>query len=437
MLLAIDRDVRADDAERLTSWRTYILSVTMRFEHLPTQEAIFARHVTLRENAVAQYHAIAHTTLQKIYMIVRFKEKMEAERGPQSALSLAKWFDDNVQQCSTSDRITKSFIDNALTISERVLTIPEVMQIITASDADKGHKSPWNSITRIHRMLTKARTQSNIIWAFQCINDGSLSGELDDADLAVSKLVGDGCPANRGLLDLIAFKREMRNYFFGSYMDKFPFPEDAKRGIRNVLANHANWRSQLKPFEGKKETTKLDLTWQSTWPKSAIMLLNLIEGIVYKTTFDCSLRTAVRAQKSCEECLEYQAFAEKVSDMEEQLESENNDASPTRLQNAEEGDAEIVEGDESREPACSDAQKAAELLPWREHAQRILSRNCKFLVEDTATRTQLAGHIHESHIGHTLGVHNKEYVAILADPALSGETITSRVADQESAGRCA
>ncbi len=42
-----------------------------------------------------------------------------------------------------------------------------------------------------------------------------------------------------------------------------------------------------------------------------------------------------------------------------------------------------------------------------------------------------------SHIGHTLGVHNKEYVAILADPALSGETITSRVADQESAGRCA
>ncbi len=75
---------------------------------------------------------------------------------------------------------------------------------------------------------------------------------------------------------------------------------------------------------GKKET-KLDLTWQSTWPKSAIMLLSLVEGIVYKTTFDCSLRTAVRAQKSCEECLEYQAFAEKVSDMEEQLESENNE----------------------------------------------------------------------------------------------------------------
>ena len=106
-------------------------------------------------------------------------------------------------------------------------------------------------------------------------------GFLEVGDCSVKKL-------NKELCALALLKRGFHEYFLTDFVDKHPFPLNAKTTIRNVLANHEMVRKKLSSYPGDPP---VELSWQSTQQASTVQLLELIEGIVYGDHYDATLRT--------------------------------------------------------------------------------------------------------------------------------------------------
>ena len=67
-----------------------------------------------------------------------------------------------------------------------------------------------------------------------------------------------------------------------------------------------------------------DLSWMKGWPKSADLILQFFDAVVYTNSLDASLRTGLKHRKSPEEILQYGAFQERLDEVLEALKTEAN-----------------------------------------------------------------------------------------------------------------
>lgn len=195
----------ADDV--LEGWLQVMLTTMFMFEELPTQDSRSARADTLRENAVADYHGYAWTVLQKIWHFGLFRARKERELGSLSAARVASlynedfcfikvaqllpgqvsgnilverfFYDDDehddknlddddddemfcLQERSTaqdSEAVTESWVDQALTVWQRMLTCRQISSILEDMDCRYGHDAPLNGIVQYQLLISKTRTQ--------------------------------------------------------------------------------------------------------------------------------------------------------------------------------------------------------------------------------------------------------------------------------------
>jgi hypothetical protein len=209
-------------------------------------------------------------------------------------------------------------------------------------------------------------------------------------------------------------KHKMLKYCMGALADKLELPGDMRDQMHCVLQSHGKYRECLHPRE---ETAKLpDLTWRAGWPRSAIMFLSFVEGLVYGEDYDAALRIAVRSSKAPIDVMEYDSISSKWADILEtrKKEREAKDGSPA----AAAGDGDTAAGqsrmrdEDGRASATAAAgadaagdEGATDKL--QQEAERTVNSNILLVVEPES-QTELKQKIMSSYFGKIAGTEHKE-----------------------------
>ena len=64
-----------------------------------------------------------------------------------------------------SEKITASWIDQALTVWDRMIKVPSVAALMLKMDHDYGHDAPLNGIVAMQGLVSKTRTED---WTLEC-----------------------------------------------------------------------------------------------------------------------------------------------------------------------------------------------------------------------------------------------------------------------------
>ena len=90
--------------------------------------------------------------------------------------------------------MSASFIDCALTINRRVLTIPACAELLRAMDDDYGTRGPFDSVFKIQTIINRSKTPSAIAWVLECVVDQLRMQQLGVGDFSTRKLDSLHCP---------------------------------------------------------------------------------------------------------------------------------------------------------------------------------------------------------------------------------------------------
>jgi hypothetical protein len=284
-VLAVYRDIKAGvDELVLQAWRRVMLTIPYRFELHENREQVFFRAFALREELVTSHAVVARTAFQRIYEIARFKAMAEADMGRTlSAEAVATVYRARASSFG-GDVYTAGFVDNALTVHERALKLPEIRGMIIKVEDIVGLNSPFNSITKLVSIVKRCRAIPNsnmrpdeiLIWIFGWITDLVVSGVYNPEDLTVRVLSGEqGKPGNSGLLSLGHLKLSVFRYFVEVLMPKANVLPDAIRLIEAKMSTHVDYRKNYLSFSVEVE---VDSAWQGTLPESGRMALSIIEA---------------------------------------------------------------------------------------------------------------------------------------------------------------
>lgn len=416
-LRAIARDARqAGDGDvkplaTMMAWRHSVLTCTCEFKILETEEALYFEAFNLRERLITDVSALARTTYQRIHEIVLFKQRIGKVLGSTvTNKRLAEEFNKHAKLASASEEVTTEFVQHSLAIFERALKIPAVVAAIQELEAKCNVKSPFDSVHKLYGIVARAGTPEAIEWVFNSVADKVMSGAASAADFSVALLLGKkgtGAGSGRGLTDLYILKHNMLKHLLGPQADKLELPSDVRERLNHVLADHANYRVCLHP---RAETTQApDLTWRAGWPRSAIMFLSLIEGLVYGEDYDPALRVAVRSCKAPADVMEYDSISAKWAEVLEARKKEREEQ--TKAATASSGDADAAAGAESRmrddesracaaPPAAEGAGEETDRL--QQEAERTVNSNILLVVEPES-QTELKQKIMSSFFGKLSG----------------------------------
>ena len=193
-LFAIQRDIMLGEdevgADALGTWCAALLSVPFHFQVVDTDEKTYMMSVQMRESVGAEYNVAYYTALQRIYMIQRFVELEKAKHGGEPSIPKIVQAYQAVKWAKQSEHVTPHFIEAAMLIWRRALSIIEVRELITNLDQDFAHQNPLNRVTSLDAIVKKVKKHEMIVWVFQAIDHGFRNNYLVSADLSHEKLTG-------------------------------------------------------------------------------------------------------------------------------------------------------------------------------------------------------------------------------------------------------
>ena len=147
-----------------------------------------------------------------------------------------------------------------------------------------------------------------MIWIFAACADCQRMGFTDPGAFSLRSMATSA--TKKGILDLLLFKKSMRDYLLTSWMPRKAFPDNVKAQLKDVTVSHETYRAKLRPYTldnlGKEiEPKPVNLEWKKGWPRSAELFLQLLEGLAFDKEYDPSLKNGIKNRKAPEELLDY------------------------------------------------------------------------------------------------------------------------------------
>jgi hypothetical protein len=130
-----------------------------------------------------------------------------------------------------------------------------------------GHKSPFDTINKLHIICFKARTRDNIFWVIESVVHYSKAGLMDNC--AVSGRMWKGFGNNKGLVELLVCKNTLRASLLLKWV-LWHCLNKIKSQIGTVLKSAASYRSHMYG-EG--------LMWQGKLNPHSLRFFELMEAI--------------------------------------------------------------------------------------------------------------------------------------------------------------
>ena len=185
------QEVEAGTADQsvLLQWRQVMLTATFAFEVIPSGEPRYWRAQNLRQGLIEVGLVAQLSVRQWIYDVVGFKVAKEKEfQKAVSATTLAKLYNDNVRWAGSSESLSDSFVDQAITVYRRVLSLPDARACLEWAEENMLTTYPWRNMKALHAIVERCTTSVKIVWAVQGVTDLFRMGLLEVAKLTGSKL---------------------------------------------------------------------------------------------------------------------------------------------------------------------------------------------------------------------------------------------------------
>ena len=295
---------KAPDAD-IRKWRAALLSCSFEFCVIPEDKLRF-RAMQLREDARTDADAVQWTALQKIWVVM-------CEWTPgvtTSAAKLAKKFSDNLKQSTRSEKYSVTFIDSALTVHQRLLSLPRCKALLVELDTLAGIDSPFNSVFKLNHLVSKCKTPSCIESTLFKMIHGWRLGHLELEDFATRKL-------HEWLIQMYILKDKMQHYLLNDFVAKHKFPIEDVVQIRAAFADTDSARKKLANYPSELPA---DTYWKSTMCDASQEFCAFVENMCIGTDYNGTLKTALKAIREPAAVLGYQHIKDAVERVLENLE---------------------------------------------------------------------------------------------------------------------
>jgi hypothetical protein len=350
--------------------------------------------------------------------------------------------------------VSVNFIDNSITIYERLLNLRRVREVLTeAEEQCKVGRNPFEHITKLLAIVSKSPNPESMIWVVETLWDMTKVKNFPEPPSLRAfsgQMSGSG---GKGLVELQSFKMEMRKYFTADALIPRNWATDVKTTIQNVFDSLESYRFKC----GYPNNLVKDQTWRAGWPESADAYFRLVEAVVFTDAYDAVLKVAVKSRKSPSETMKLDALAELVADIDEGIVDEGkaaiDEATTTTLEindddvgmdaaaddDADGGDAADVQSkghtalDKLEAFAARTASAKMNLSPASElikemaaHALRLIQTHVIIIVEDGLSddelATAIAGSVSGSYHCNSKQATATNYSCIVFDSKLLGES---------------
>ena len=190
LLFSIQAAVKSKaDQSVLQAWRRVLLTVPFSFEVVALGEPRFWRAQNLREEAVEHGLTVRLSTVQRIYDIAGFKAAKDSVAGANlGADKIAALYEKHLKQAKGAETINKTFVDIAITVHKRLLSLDSCRQILAACDVEFITDNPWKSIYALQALVDRASSAGLIQWSLEGLMDGWRMKFLDKSVFFVNKL---------------------------------------------------------------------------------------------------------------------------------------------------------------------------------------------------------------------------------------------------------
>ena len=248
-------------AHELLQWKRVLLSVPCIFERVDSVDMIYARACDIRLEHAGIARAVQFSARQTIYSIISFKQSKEIGGMKFSAELISQFYDAHVKKIPGQEALhRKSTIDAAITIHERLFSIPECELMIHQRDEMVGPKSTFNSIWKLQEIVSRGQTRKKITCLVEGFIDMLKSGKMTDAEITTAAIKGG---SSKSMSDVIFQMQRVKSYLMGEWLDSTELPSYMKQRVRAIFGNISTYRSLYNPYPGGS----VDLTWLNSWPK--------------------------------------------------------------------------------------------------------------------------------------------------------------------------
>lgn len=420
LVLAVARDIeRSEDTEVLQKWRWVFLTHSIEFHRADTHQERYFMSLQMREDILALEKACARTVLQRVFEVAKFNEWVSKTHGEIGAAALADLYEKNIRMASNSEtRVTKGFVDSALTVHKRLLSSQIARDVMLK--LDNLPNNPLESISKLQAIVSKGSTQVNVdrimvgIW-HALHQDPPVSA----ADLTKDALRGTDTN-NKGFCDLILYKYAVRDFMFG-------------KGAVEMEIMDSQWLNQAKPYFHTQLAVAETNAWRVGSTPGEAQYVDLLEQAFAGKRWDKVLTCLSRQSKPPAAFFEANGVAEEVAIIKGVIDAEKAASRPVVVveegddQEEEDADGEVIQ---VKEGAQTVSIKVKALPPARRdliaaHHTSIAAKVdnlVSFIDMDSFTQAELKKTVAGAAVGGGVDASGEPAcVAILYDLKLSGE----------------
>eukprot|EP00969_Alexandrium_andersonii_P329121 14542368-Alexandrium_andersonii.AAC.1 len=164
--------------------------------------------------------------------------------------------------------MTKTFIDNCLTVNDRVLAVPRCRRVVfKGEEVFTPQDNPFDTVNKLHILVTKAQTEEKILWCLEAIIDGVQSRAFHADDVTGRQL--KGAEGGKGLIDQLLLTRDL----WVRLTTETIHTNGWKSADIEVLLTVLGSPEAYYKAHGKDD----NLMWQKGWPESLIRFYELLE----------------------------------------------------------------------------------------------------------------------------------------------------------------
>ena len=316
-LVAIARDVDAQNDAAIDQWQEFLLSTTFSFRVIENNDDFVFAHMQLREDAAIDYELVRMSALARMVDVSVYCDRVFRERGVRlSAVQLSNEFG-RLKLAESSEAISDTFVELALNVHNKlVVRAPGVFTMLLKMDDELGVNNPLDGITKVHGLLT--RFKERVVWGFELLVDLYNNGGLRNEQFSVRNLKGSGPVAQaKGLADVIYTKYDILQHLLEWIADQ-KIDTSVKQKIRDISTNvktfrdHAgcSWNSSAKPSDKK---------WKSSWSDAANHMVALVETVVFSTCYDDIILQNIKHKKGIPSLLEQSPLDELITEITDSL----------------------------------------------------------------------------------------------------------------------
>ena len=297
-------------------WRKVLLTQQCCLAIVPVGDERYWKAQNLREEMVDKGESVKRTVVQRIYDIAGFKiDKEEELKVVLSSEKIATMYKTKMKFARSSEPVSDSFVDTAITTYKRILGNPVNQEILSYCDEHfVGTNHPFNSIYALQAVCDRASTAIRISFALEGLVDHYLMEFINLGEFTVSKLRD----ARLSYVCVLNYKQDVRTHLLGDWLDSLNISPASKATMRASLSSFKTVRSGLTPYG----SGKVDLSWQAAWQQSAILTIAFLEDMIYTPTFDGRYRDAAKSHAEVVDVLQYSSIAERIKEIRDAIAAE-------------------------------------------------------------------------------------------------------------------